>query len=111
MATDCCKDYLWKLLHSDRDENDDSDDEKVALEVKEQQAMGRALVLAAGLGNLTAVRRALKEGADINFLYQEDEETALMATTKGGLAGIVTELLQQGANIDMSCKGGDSPLT
>jgi hypothetical protein len=115
LATDSCKDYLWKNLLGDRDENDnsdgDSDDEKVPPEVKDQQAIGRALVLAAGIGNLTAVRMALKEGADINFLYQEDKETALMAATKGGLASIVTELLQHGANIDMPCEGGDSPLT
>ena len=59
----------------------------------------RRLIEAAGRGDVEAVRRLLRAGADVNA--QDDEGwTALIAAAQKGLAPVVELLLEEGADVD-----------
>ena len=58
----------------------------------------RSLIDAAKTGKLSAVERALKQGADIEATDKEYGSTALIWATYGGHRRIVELLLQKGAN-------------
>jgi ankyrin repeat protein len=68
--------------------------------VNSRGSSGTPLFLAAGEGQLSAVRCLLDEGADVN-LRGEHGNTALTEATYFGHASVIKELLMRGADVNV----------
>jgi hypothetical protein len=87
----------------------------------EAAVKGKALVKAAGAGNINEVTRLLSKKADINYLHKwivngnegiEGAQTPLMAAVIGGHAEVVKFLITRKANVNLAdpCNEWTTPL-
>lgn len=67
------------------------------------------LPIAAGKGNLVAVRELLTEGADVSYA-QDDGTTSLMAAARKGHLEVCRELIAHNANVFCVNRRGITPL-
>lgn len=82
--------------------------DKVNLDEPDKQGL-TPLVIAAGLGQLSAIKLLLHSGAAANA-PATDGETALMAASRHGQAPVMEALVAAGANVNAADKRGNTPL-
>jgi ankyrin repeat protein len=68
------------------------------------------LIDAAGHGDLAAVTRALRDGADVNYSRDNSGNTALAAAAAAGKVEVVRALVAAGAKVNKTYAGGWTPL-
>jgi ankyrin repeat protein len=68
------------------------------------------LIDAAGQGDLAAVTRALRDGADVNYSPDNSGNTALAAAAAAGKVEVVRALVAAGAKVNKTYAGGWTPL-
>ena len=80
-----------------------------APQTRRTSRLDRALVEAAGEGDLDEVRARLDAGADVNAAVDGDG-SPLIAAARAGNHAIVTLLLDRGADINLGVEGDGNPL-
>jgi len=69
-----------------------------------------AIIVAAGGGDLDAVKTLLEEGADVDVV-DDEERSPLLSAARNGHLQLVQLLLEKGADLDKGDGEGDTPLT
>jgi uncharacterized protein len=69
-----------------------------------------ALLEAAKVGSMEAVKQALGQGADVNAAEKDSGLTPLICATLTGNADVVKLLLEKGANVNAKTSGGVTAL-
>jgi hypothetical protein len=104
------RDYIVRLL-ADQNHVELEDDESVTfLGDINRDTANTVLQSGCYIGNLSAVKWALRKGADVEAVSNDGESTLLIAVECGNPV-VTAELLHCGANIHTYCQSGDSPFT
>lgn len=77
---------------------------------KQHQVYGTILHLAANLGSIAAIDVLLKEGMNIDIIYDEIGYTALHQAALTGNVEVISQLVKKGANINAKTTRGATPL-